>query len=292
MAARTSYIGDTTFSIAMSFIFAGIFGLGIGFAYAELQGQGWAGGIMIAGLVAVIGGSVLSVLLTRKPLPPPNTVKAPTAPAQPQQSAYFVAGGASGAAAAEASEQGSISDKISAAGEAVAQAFDSATDRVRAAASGAGATFDDKTDAASDKVKDAAESANQRVRDAAKAAGDAARSMSEPATDAPPATIEPDHEEQRGTRPELMAAARDGNPDDLTKIKGIGPKLEETLNKIGIWHFDQIASWNEDEVAWMDTHFVQFKGRCSRDEWVSQAKVLAAGGETEYSQRPDKSDTD
>lgn len=296
MAARKSYIGDTTFSILMSFIFAAIFGLGIGFAYAELQGQGWAAGIMVAGLVAVVGGSLLSFLLTRDPLPPPNTVRTPAAPARPQESAHFVSGGATATPSSDSSVTEKVSDvsetvadKLAAARDAVTGAFDSASDKVRGAAAGVGAKFDDTTETASEKVQDAADTANQRVRDAAKAAGEAARSMSEPVTDAVSGTADADGE-PRGTRPDLLASARDGNPDDLKKIKGVGPKLEEALNEIGVWHFDQIASWNADEVAWIDTHLVQFKGRCSRDEWVSQAKVLASGGETEFSQRVDKGD--
>lgn len=297
MAARTSYIGDATFTVLMSFIFAAIFGLGIGFAYAVLQGNGWAAGSMIAGAVAVVGGSVLSFVLTRKPLPPPNTVAAPAAP---KQGAYFVAGGATGAAASGGSDGDSVSDRLGAALGSVTSAFDAASDKVKDAAASAGAKFDkatepaaesvqDTADAAGRTVQDAADTANQRVRDAAKAAGDAARFMSEPVADSTGSEVAGD-DAPRGTKPDLLPAARDGKPDDLKKIKGVGPKLEESLNEIGVWHFDQIASWNADEVAWVDTHLVQFKGRCSRDEWVSQAKILATGGETEFSGRVDKGD--
>jgi predicted flap endonuclease-1-like 5' DNA nuclease len=37
--------------------------------------------------------------------------------------------------------------------------------------------------------------------------------------------------------------ARDGKPDDLKKISGVGPKLEGVLNEMGFYHFDQIAAW-------------------------------------------------
>lgn len=292
MAARTSYVSDGVFSVLMSFIFAGIFGLGIGFAYAELQGGGWAAGLMIAGVVAVIGGAVLSMLLSRKPLPPPNTVKAPTAPAR---GAHFVAGGATGATTG-ATAGGGVSETLASARDTVARAFDSAGDKVREAAATTGERFDEATGAVAGKVSGAAESAseaadtaNQRVRDAAKAAGEAARLMAEPTAEGS-ADAAADDDAPRGTKPALLAAAREGGADDLKKIKGVGPKLEESLNEIGVWHFDQIASWNADEVAWIDTHLVQFKGRCSRDEWVAQAKVLAEGGETDFSQRVDKGD--
>ncbi len=88
-----------------------------------------------------------------------------------------------------------------------------------------------------------------------------------------------------GKAPELLAAPRGGKGDDLKKIKGVGPKLEQELNARGVWHYDQIAAWSAEEVAWADVNLVKFKGRVSRDDWVGQAKILAAGGETEFSRR-------
>ncbi len=86
-------------------------------------------------------------------------------------------------------------------------------------------------------------------------------------------------------RPVALAAARDGRPDDLKRIKGVGPKLEALLNRLGFWHFDQVAGWSDAELAWVDANLEGFKGRASRDDWVGQAKILAAGGETEFSAR-------
>ena len=88
-----------------------------------------------------------------------------------------------------------------------------------------------------------------------------------------------------GTRPEALTEARGGQPDDLKLIKGVGPKLEQLCNSLGFYHFDQIAAWTADEVAWVDANLEGFKGRVSRDDWVAQAKILAAGGETEFSAR-------
>lgn len=93
-----------------------------------------------------------------------------------------------------------------------------------------------------------------------------------------------------GTRPAALDAARDGGPDDLKQIKGVGPKLEKLLHSLGFYHFDQVASWTADEVAWVDENLEGFKGRVSRDGWVEQAKILAAGGETEFSQRVEDGD--
>ncbi len=90
--------------------------------------------------------------------------------------------------------------------------------------------------------------------------------------------------------PELLSAPRGGVGDDLKKVKGVGPKLEADLNAKGVWHYDQIASWSASEVAWADENLVKFKGRVSRDDWVGQAKTLAAGGDTVFSKKVDKGD--
>ena len=76
-------------------------------------------------------------------------------------------------------------------------------------------------------------------------------------------------------RPTTMTKARDGGPDKLTKIKGIGPKLLELLFSMGFFHFDQIASWDKSQVAWVDENLDGFKGRASRDDWVAQAFSLS-----------------
>ncbi|UYV35973.1 NADH-quinone oxidoreductase subunit E [Rhodobacteraceae bacterium D3-12] len=88
-------------------------------------------------------------------------------------------------------------------------------------------------------------------------------------------------------KPETLSAAREGGADDLKLISGVGPKLEQTLNELGFWHFDQIAKWGEGEIAWVDSR-LRFKGRIARDNWMEQAKTLAAGGETEFSTRSKK----
>ena len=93
-----------------------------------------------------------------------------------------------------------------------------------------------------------------------------------------------------GKRPKALKAARGGKADNLKEIKGIGPNLETLCNTLGFYHFDQIAGWSADEIAWVDQNLEGFKGRVSRDQWVRQAKVLAAGGETEFSKRVEGGD--
>ncbi|WP_347313019.1 endonuclease [Defluviimonas sp. SAOS-178_SWC] len=90
--------------------------------------------------------------------------------------------------------------------------------------------------------------------------------------------------------PEMLSAPRGGKADDLKMIKGVGPKLEALLNEVGVWHFDQIASWKAKDIAFVDEKMVGFHGRITRDEWVKQAKVLAKGEKTEFSARVAKGD--
>ncbi len=107
-----------------------------------------------------------------------------------------------------------------------------------------------------------------------------------PASDAVAEAEEPVVEagETAEKQPEVLKAARAGGADDLKQLKGVGPKLEATLNELGFWHFDQIAAWGAAEIEWVDVR-LKFKGRITRDNWVDQAKALAAGEETDFSKR-------
>ncbi|AHM02646.1 NADH-ubiquinone oxidoreductase chain E [Roseibacterium elongatum DSM 19469] len=110
-------------------------------------------------------------------------------------------------------------------------------------------------------------------RPAQPAAAPAATVAAAPAPAPAPAPEAPAAE--TGKRPEGMSAAREGGPDDLKQIKGVGPKLEELLHSMGFYHFDQIAAWTDEEVAWVDDNLEGFKGRVSRDNWIEQARDLA-----------------
>lgn len=231
-ARGASWIGDGLFYGLMAFILVGTLGIAMGYARAEIAGAGWNAGIMIASIVAGIGGLILAFAVAGRPLPPPNTVKievepAPTVPRsrgfkEPEPVTMRDVGVAVGAAAA------SVKETVTSAVETVAE----------------------RTGLAESEAATAAD------------AGE-------------------------GTRPEPLAAPREGGPDDLKKIKGIGPKLEEMLHGLGYYHYDQIAAWTAEEIAWVDTHLEGFNGRATRDEWVPQARLLAEGKETEFSKRVD-----
>lgn len=74
-----------------------------------------------------------------------------------------------------------------------------------------------------------------------------------------------------------VAAASDGQADDLLKLKGVGPKLHNLLIELGVTRFSQIADWSDADIAAIDARLGNFKGRPVRDQWVDQAKYLAAG---------------
>ena len=106
-----------------------------------------------------------------------------------------------------------------------------------------------------------------------------------PENPAPIATPAPSREDEAGrpaegsvapaSKPAMLDAPNAGGADDLKKISGIGPKLEKLLNGLGIFHFEQIAAWSADELAWIDDNLEGFKGRASRDKWIEQARELA-----------------
>lgn len=77
--------------------------------------------------------------------------------------------------------------------------------------------------------------------------------------------------------PFTRIAPAQGAPDDLMLLKGVGPKLNALLTGLGITRFDQIAAWTQEDIAAIDPHLEPFSGRVEREDWVGQAKLLAAG---------------
>lgn len=110
----------------------------------------------------------------------------------------------------------------------------------------------------------------------------------------PPVThallAEPAGPASAGVKPQGLTAARDGIPDRLQVIEGIGPVLEKLCHDLGIFHFDQIAAWGASEIAWMDSNLKGFKGRVSRDKWVRQAALIGEVGVDEFLRRAKTND--
>ena len=74
--------------------------------------------------------------------------------------------------------------------------------------------------------------------------------------------------------------AADG--DDLTRIKGVGPKLVDQLRGLGVTSFAQIAAWDDAEIDRIDAQLGRFQGRIRRDDWQAQAQYLADGDVAGY----------
>lgn len=81
----------------------------------------------------------------------------------------------------------------------------------------------------------------------------------------------------RRSKPPVLASARNGAPDDLTLIEGVSLLQQTTLYALGIFHFDQIAAWSDENVAWVD-QYLRLQGRIGEEEWLEQARELAAHG--------------
>ena len=63
--------------------------------------------------------------------------------------------------------------------------------------------------------------------------------------------------------------------DDLKLIKGVGPKMEERLNNLGIYTYSQVASLNENNIAWARDRLKSTR-KLSIEGWVLSAKEKLA----------------
>lgn len=88
-------------------------------------------------------------------------------------------------------------------------------------------------------------------------------------------------------KPAAVKAAAPAKKDDLKRIRGIGKQNEARLNAVDVNYFSQIAGWSKKEQQEMGDRLA-FPGRIEREEWVAQAKLLAAGKDTAFSKRVDK----
>jgi len=71
----------------------------------------------------------------------------------------------------------------------------------------------------------------------------------------------------------LLFQAPAGDPDDLKKITGVGPSLEQRLRSIGVTKIEQIANFSDEDVENVDAA-LNLKGRLQRDDWVGQARAI------------------
>ncbi len=97
--------------------------------------------------------------------------------------------------------------------------------------------------------------------------------------DAAPAAEKPE------TAPAPAPAPAPAAADDLSRIKGLGPKLAVLLGELGVTTFAQIAAWSDEDVTRIDAQLGRFAGRITRDQWVEQAKLLSAGDEAGFTEK-------
>ncbi|RNJ49870.1 hypothetical protein [Methylocystis hirsuta] len=126
---------------------------------------------------------------------------------------------------------------------------------------------------AQDEIVATAQPATQRsVEPALEAAASAAKALNEKAAQmrAPSGKMAP------GAPPAALPAPRNGAADDLAKIKGVGPKSVEKLHALGVFHYDQIAGWSDDNIKWIEAS-IGAAGRVKRNGWIEQAQALSGG---------------
>ncbi len=75
--------------------------------------------------------------------------------------------------------------------------------------------------------------------------------------------------------------------DDLKRIRGIDPRIEAALAARGIGRYSDIASWTATDVKTTDGE-LDLQGRIQRENWIEQAQILAAGGDTAFSRAVDR----
>ncbi|MCW2309353.1 hypothetical protein [Rhodobium gokarnense] len=198
------------------------------------------------------------------------------------------------AAKAKAAAEAKAKSEAKKASDAAKKAKDEAAAKAKAAADAAKKKAAD----AKDKAADAAKSATAKVKDEAKAVAKSATTKVKDLTDeeaaerlaALPEDATPEQKADAvGARPAGLVSPDAGGADDLKRIRGIGKVNEKKLNDLGIYHFRQVAAWTGPETRWVGT-FLAFAGRIEREDWIGQAKVLAEGGDTDFSKRVDDGD--
>jgi predicted flap endonuclease-1-like 5' DNA nuclease len=97
-----------------------------------------------------------------------------------------------------------------------------------------------------------------------------------PAPEPAPEPVPAPEPEVLGPSPHLLDAPRGGKADDLTALKGVGAKLATALNEFGIYHFDQIATLDDEGIDWLNEQQNGFKMIAARYDLVAQAKARLA----------------
>lgn len=109
---------------------------------------------------------------------------------------------------------------------------------------------------------------------------DSAAAATTPQT-APAPPAEPQSELETPPAPDAASEAA-ADAEELSQIKGIGPKLRAQLAAMGVTSIAEIAAWTEDDIDRIDAQLGRFSGRIRRDDWVEQARLLLSGDRAAY----------
>ena len=80
--------------------------------------------------------------------------------------------------------------------------------------------------------------------------------------------------DQQDGAPNWLMSGPDGDKDDLTTIRGLGPTIEGRLNRLGIYHYRQLAQMTADNAHWIAVKIHVVPGRILRDRWAEQAQLM------------------
>ena len=152
-----------------------------------------------------------------------------------------------------------------------------------ASASGEIARLEKELASARDQVKPLADEVDRLRRE--KAARKTETAAPPPATETGSTAPTPGIGWKPGRKLPTFLEAPIGPTDDLSLLKGVGPRLAARLREIGIFYFAQIADWSPEEVKLVDAKLENFQGRIEKDQLIEQAKLLASGRLTEYEAR-------
>jgi predicted flap endonuclease-1-like 5' DNA nuclease len=83
----------------------------------------------------------------------------------------------------------------------------------------------------------------------------------------------------------VASAAASAPSSDLSRLKGVGPKLVAQLGALGVTQLSQVAAWTDSDIDRIDAQLGRFQGRIRRDQWVEQALLLTAGDEAGFAAR-------
>jgi NADH-quinone oxidoreductase subunit E len=70
--------------------------------------------------------------------------------------------------------------------------------------------------------------------------------------------------------------------DDLAQLHGVDKATATKLNSIGIYTFQQMATWGKANMDWVDA-YLKVGGRVAHEDWVGQAALLMLGGDHDHS---------